>query len=377
MAEGHADLAIVGAGIVGLAHAYHAARRGWSVVVFERSLQAQGASIRNFGMLWPIGQAPGRAYRIASRSREIWSDVIEQAKLWHDSSGSLHVAYQTDEMAVLEEFNERAPVLGYECQLLTSADVLERSPAVRSEGLLGALYSTTEMIVDPREVIAKLPAWLAERYGVSFRFGRTVLSVNLPKVVTSTETWHADRVVVCGGADFETLYPEIFAQSGLVRCKLQMMRTVPQPGGWRLGPALCGGLTLRHYAAFQGCDSLAAYRARIAHEMPEYDRWGIHVMVAQNGLGELIIGDSHEYSNIVDIFDKPEIDRLILDYLNTFCIVPEMRIAQRWHGVYAKHPEEIVFIHSPGPDAQIVASPGGAGMTLSFGIAEEVIGRLN
>src|SRR5690349_20876543 len=70
------DVAVVGAGVLGLAHAYHLARRGLRVGVFERQPRAQGASVRNFGMLWPIGQLAGPLYRLARRSLEIWSDVL-------------------------------------------------------------------------------------------------------------------------------------------------------------------------------------------------------------------------------------------------------------------------------------------------------------
>src|SRR5919201_4720332 len=103
MAESFDD-AVVGAGILGLAHAYHLARRGRRVAVFERGPRAQGASVRNFGMIWPIGQAPGRMHRLALRSRDHWLDVLRAADLWHAQTGSLHLAYRDDEAAVLREF---------------------------------------------------------------------------------------------------------------------------------------------------------------------------------------------------------------------------------------------------------------------------------
>src|ERR1700734_589810 len=86
-----ADVAIIGAGIVGLAHAYVLARQGRSVVVFERSPQAAGASVRNFGMIWPVGQPAGRQHAMALRSRELWLEILEAARLPYFATGSLHV----------------------------------------------------------------------------------------------------------------------------------------------------------------------------------------------------------------------------------------------------------------------------------------------
>lgn len=376
MPANRADVAIVGGGILGLAHAWMAARKGRSVVVFERSPRAMGASVRNFGMIWPIGQAPGATHDLALRSREIWLEVLERSRLPYLATGSLHVAHRDDEEAVAREFSELAPRQGYDCQWLSPEAVLLRSQAVRPTGLQGGLWSPVELTVDPRQILAKLPAFLAEQMNVVFRYGCAVHSVALPLVEAGGERWEVNHAIVCSGDDFETLFPSLLRESGITRCKLQMMRTAPQPGGWRLGPSLAAGLTLRFYPAFEICSTLPQLKRRIATEMPEYDRWGIHALVSQTGEGELTLGDSHEYGDAVDIFDKPEIDGLILRYLGTFLQAPTMDIAQRWHGVYAKHPGRPFVSLDAAPGVRIVTATGGPGMTLSFGLAEQTMAQM-
>ena len=368
-----ADVAIVGAGIMGLAHAYSAASRGLKVVVFERSLRASGASVRNFGMIWPIGQPHGRMLEMALRSRAHWIEVLEQARLPYWQDGSLHVVYRDDEAAVAREFAELGAGMGYDCSWLNGDQVLACSQAVRAEGLMGGLWSRTELTVDPRVTMAALPGFMKERYGIETKFGCAVRSIDLPLIEAGTERWSVDHAIVCSGDDFETLFPEMFASSGLTRVKLQMLRTERQPEGWHLGPALASGLTLRFYSSFSVCKTLPALRNRIQQETPEYDRWGIHGLVSQTAQGELTLGDSHEYGAGIDIFNRDELDELILGYIKGFLEAPVMRIAERWHGVYAKHPEHPYLSMEPAAGVRIVTSPGGAGMTLSFGIAEETI----
>ena len=257
--------------------------------------------------------------------------------------------------------------------MLTPDETTRKSHAVNPSGLLGALWSPTEACVDPRQAIATIPGFLAERHGVTLRFGSVVTSINMPELTTgSGERWRVGRVVVCGGADFRTLFPEVFQGSGIRLCKLQMMRTPPQPNGWRLGPMLAGGLTLCHYPTFQDCPTLPSLKQRYAETMPEFVGQGIHVMASQNAFGEVVIGDSHEYDDVIEPFDKPEIDNLILNYLKGMVCLPDWSIAARWHGIYAKHPSLPLFTAEPQAEARVVTSIGGAGMTLSFGFAEEL-----
>ena len=368
----HAKVAVIGGGILGLAHAYAAARRGHSVVLCERGRAATGASIRNFGMIWPIGQPSGEMHRMALRSREIWLEVLRAARLPYLPTGSLHVAYHDDEVEVLKEFADIAPRSGYECEWLDAAGVLERSIAVQPQGLKGGLWSATELTVDPRLVVARLPEYLTE-LGVAVHFGNAVTHIELPWIETGAGSHEADVAIVCSGDDFETLFPDIFRASGLTRCKLQMMRTAPQHAGWALGPALAAGLTLRFYKAFQMCSTLRKLKERVAREKPEYEKYLIHVLVSQTADGAITLGDSHEYDECVDIFDKPEIDELILREAQTFLRLPNFRVAERWHGVYSTHPEKPFFEAEPAERVHIVTAPGGFGMTLSFGLAEHTI----
>lgn len=355
------EVAIVGAGIVGLAHAYHFAKRGDRVRVYERSERAQGASIRNFGMLWPIGQPRGERAEMAMRSAEIWSEVLAESGIWSDACGSLHLAYEADEEAVAQEFVAQEPSRG---RWIGPDAVAQISPAARLEGLRGALFSPHERIVDPRLTISMLPEYLDERWGVQFFFGHAVRDVR---------SLQADLTIVASGADFASLYPEVFAKSELTKTKLQMLRTVAQPENWRLGPALAAGLTMRFYQSFAHCPSLPALARRFAETMPEYERWGIHVMASQMADGSLTLGDSHEYGLEIDIFNKEEIDELILAYLRRFAQFPHPQIAQRWSGVYAKSFAAPYFVAEPEAGVKIVNGLGGAGMTLSFGLAEKTV----
>jgi D-hydroxyproline dehydrogenase subunit beta len=346
-----ADIAVVGAGIVGLAHAYMALKKGYRVVLFERDQFAVGASVRNFGLLWPIGQEPGVGLERALRSREHWKEVSAQAGFWSNSNGSMHVVYHDDELEVLHEFMELYKDSAFECKLLSPKQVGEKSPVVREHGLKGGLWSKTEGTVYSREAIRRIPLWLQEKYGLILKFGHVVTEVSMPTIKTARETWLVNKVFVCSGADFETLYPQEYDKHPVSKCKLQMMKAIPSKP-IDLGPSLCAGLTLRHYAAFTKCPSLKKLDDRYDAESDLYKKHGVHVLLAQNNYGELIIGDSHHYSKTVEPFDLEEVNDVILNYRNINLIV------------------------EPEKDVTIVTGLGGAGMTLSFGLAEEIIGKL-
>src|SRR6478609_9543195 len=138
---------IVGAGIVGLAMARALGERKYNVTVLERNEKAVGASIRNFGMLWPVGQPAGKLYERALLSKTIWKQVCDEAGLWYNESGSLHLCYDDLEWQVANEFvgksKHERPVA-----VLSKDETLQKSEAVNAHHLKGALWSADEMIIE-------------------------------------------------------------------------------------------------------------------------------------------------------------------------------------------------------------------------------------
>tara|TARA_R110002096_G_scaffold19617_7_gene65115 strand:- start:6 stop:1133 length:1128 start_codon:yes stop_codon:yes gene_type:complete len=372
MTERRSDVLIVGGGALGLGHAIAAVRAGLRVTLCERHDVARGASVRNFGMVWPIGQPPGVDLQTALRSRELWAQIADEAGFRCAAVGSLHLAHADDEWRVLEEFAATSPLLDLE--LLTPEEVVHRQPGIVPEGLRGALFSPHEANVDPGVAIAAMHTWLRKQ-GVDVRVGCPVVHIE-PGVARLADgsVIHADRTVICAGDDFASLLPEAFADSGMRRCQLQMLSLGPQPEGFVLGPMLAAGLTLSHYEGFAACPSLPSLRERLAREFEPLLARGIHVMVSQGDDGRLIVGDSHDYQPPFAPGLDATTEHLILDYLKAFFQAPVTDVSRRWTGTYAKCANGAsTFRAAPLPGIEVVTGVGGSGMTRSQALGEQTV----
>src|ERR1700732_2163249 len=102
--SGRFDLAVVGAGIVGLATALAGARRGLRVIVIDRDAQANGASVRNFGFVTVTGQDRELMWARACRSREIWREVALAAGIPIVHTGLWVTARRPESVRLFEAF---------------------------------------------------------------------------------------------------------------------------------------------------------------------------------------------------------------------------------------------------------------------------------
>ena len=365
---------VVGAGIVGLATARALAEKGYEVKVIEKSQFALGASVRNFGMLWPVGQPDGHLYDRSVRTKEIWVDYLDAAGIPYNACGSLHLAYSKEEMHVVEDICQFFQSKNRPVSVIDKETVLANYNGINENGLLGALRSEDEIIIDPREGIKHLPTFLIQKYGVSFIWGTAITSVTSHAAFAGKTKYAADIVCVCSGQDFETLYPDQFKAQPIIKTKLQMMRFKHKDPNYKIGASVCGGLSLLHYKSFTASSALTKLRLKIEEEIPEYLKYGIHVMVSQNNEGELTVGDSHEYALDFEPFDKTEINEMILAYLKKFMHIDQWKMTQSWNGIYPimTNGAAELFLN-PEPGVYILNGIGGHGMTMSFGFAEEMI----
>ena len=368
---------VVGAGILGMATARALAINGFKVQVIERSQFSIGASIRNFGMLWPIGQPDGQLYDRAIRSREIWKEYLNSSSISFNSCGSLHLAYSKEEWDVLDELSTIFLDSGRPVSLITPEQIGNRFDGIKQTNLKGGLFSNDEVIIDPREGIRNLPLYLNQKFGIEFIWGTAISRVKPGSVFSGITRFDADLIFICSGSDFETLYPEVFNQQKITKCKLQMMRFVSDKPNYNLGTSICGGLSLLHYKSFTASKALEILKTKLQNELPEHLKWGIHVMVSQNMNGELTVGDSHEYGLDFDPFDKHFINQLILDYLKKMVHIDQWRLIESWNGIYPKMTNGKTDFHIEVENGvHIVNGIGGNGMTLSFGFAEEIINKI-
>lgn len=363
------DLIVVGAGIVGLAHAYTAAKRGLSVCVVERDAACVGASIRNFGFITVTGQGAGDTWRRARRAREVWGEVAPLAGIEAIHHGLWLTAFRSKARDVLEAF--MATPMAEGCELLDVAEAASRAPQLRLDEAQAVLYSPHEMRVESRTAIGLLAGWLAESMGVVFRFGEAVLEVATPRVRTSRATLHAERVVVCTNTDLHGLFAERLAPHALQLCQLQMLRVRPQ-AGFRLPGSVMADLSLVRYHGYSRLPAAAPLLAQMQREEGESLAHGIHLIVVQSADGSLVVGDSHHYGAAMEPFADQRVDELILRHLRETLRLEEAAVTQRWVGIYPSSATTDCLIDRPDDATRLVLVTSGTGASTAFGIAEDV-----
>ena len=361
------DVVVVGGGIVGLASAYAAVKKGLKVALVEREAQNKDASIRNFGFVTVSGQRSGEHWQRAMHSRNIWADIAPKAGIKVEHTG-LHMLVQRPEaMSVADAFLKTE--MGESCRLLSQSEIQEQTPYLRTG--LGVLYSPHELRVESNTAIGKFADWLAQVHGVDFYNKTTVQVVDLPTVHTSRGMLQTAHCVICPGADLHGLYPDTLAQSDAKLCTLNMMRVMPRQA-FKLNAAVMSDLSFARYDGFAQLPEARALISLLDDTQAAERKAGVHLIVVQSADGSLIIGDSHDYCDKELPFRDTYQDNLIINEFKKVMDIGEIDITQHWLGVYPSA-DNVVFKASPESGVAIGTITSGTGASTGFAFGEELI----
>lgn len=252
----HCEIAVIGAGVVGVASALWLRRQGYRVLLLEREAIAAGASYGNAGTLAPYGVMPiaqpsllkaipsllfskdspfvinwarlpqlmpwllrflneCRPSRCEANTRAL-SQILQltysgYAPLLADSpaadrhlrhNGCIYAYGSEHGFANAQAAIELRRSLGIAQQVLNAADVAQLEPALAGKAVAGILFPESSHMDDPRAFIEALAAPLVAE-GALHRATITTLQRQgggLQLRSAEGQTYRSDRVVLCGGA---------------------------------------------------------------------------------------------------------------------------------------------------------------------------------
>ncbi|OMC38108.1 oxidoreductase [Mycobacterium sp. GA-1841] len=362
------DVVVVGAGIVGLAHAYHAVRHGLSVAVIEQADRVVGASVQNFGHACITAQS-GPALRYARAGRAHWLDLARSAGFWAAEPGTLCVARHDDELALMEEFAAlRGPE---EVELLDRRAILARLP-IRDEGVTGGMHMRDDLQVDPRTAAPAIADWL-DSVGVDFHWRTAAVGFDPGVVHTSRGDVAAEWIFVAVNVDVDRLFPGYADRDRLQRCRLHMLRA-RMPLRFALPTPLFTGWSMVRYSAFDQLTAKPAVLQRLHRQYPDYAELDLHQMYTPQPDGTILIGDTHARDTSTSPFQSERGFAALIDAAEALFGVP-VTVTERWQGVYSSAPDKEFLIEEPMPGVHVATVTTGIGMTTSMGLAAESVER--
>lgn len=352
MKSGH-DLIVIGAGVVGAACAYYAARAGVDVLVVDRGTIASGTSSHGEGNILVSDKEAGPELDLALLSQSVWrTDLAEYAGLWeYQDKGGVVVAATEQAARSLRTLTAEQRNNGVDAVDLDRSDLPSYEPNLTTDLAAGAYYPGDAQ-VQPMLATAQLLR-LSREYGAMVRIGTEVTGLLRDRDrVTGIETPDgsivADNVLNAAGpwagtiADVAGVYLPVLPRRGFV------LVTEPLP------------VTVRH----------KVYAAEYVQNVGSSDA-GLQTSPVIEGTeaGSILIGSSRERVGFDDTVSVRVLRTMAQKAIALFPRLSGASVLRHYHGFRPYCPDHLPVI---GPDPR---APGlwhacgheGAGIGLAAG----------
>jgi glycine oxidase len=329
------DAIVVGGGVIGLACAWRAARRGLRAVVLERDRPAAGATGVAAGMLAPVGEASWGEEGVLSLSleslrrwpafaRDLEEDSESEVGYWE--CGALHVAVDRDEAEELRRRHELHRRLGLDSEWLRPRECRRLEPGLAT-AVAGGVEAPHEAAADPRMLTGALLGAL-ERLGTDVRWGAEVVAASVAGdawklEITDGQAFEAKRVVLAAG------------------CWSGTMDWLPEEARLPVRPVKGEILTLQGPADEPVCERIVA---------------GERVYVVPRGDGRLVIGATVEERGFDTTVTAGGVLELLREAYRLLPDIAELELIEASAGLRPGTPDNAPLIGAARSDGLIVAT---------------------
>jgi len=272
------DIAVIGAGVVGLAVAARLAAESPGLLLLDRNprhgmeTSSRNSQVVHAGLYYPEGSLKARL--CVEGRRRLW-DLCARHDIPHRRTGKLVTATREEDLPALDRIEQAASTNGAPVERLSAERALAIEPAIRT---VGALWSPESGVVDAhalmdhflQRALAAGATFLprTEVVGIAPESGGYRIEVRGP---AGTEAFTAGRIVNAAGLEADT----IAALAGVD----------VDAAGYRLH--WCKG---SYFSASSRCAKLVS---RLVYPVPAPESLGVHVVVDTGG--RLRFGPDAEY----------------------------------------------------------------------------------
>jgi dimethylglycine dehydrogenase len=203
--KSHAQVAVIGGGVVGASVLYHLTKAGWKdVVLVERAELTSGSTWHAAGGMHTVNGDPNVA-KLQQYTIELYKEIeaISGQSCGVHITGGLMLAGTTERLDWLKMTQARGRYLGMQLDFVSMDEAERLMPLIDKRHFVGALYDPIEGHVDPSGV-TNAYAKSAQLAGAEI-YRRTRVTDLSPRpdgswdVVTEKGTIHAEHVVNAGG----------------------------------------------------------------------------------------------------------------------------------------------------------------------------------
>lgn len=231
----HADVIIVGGGIIGCAAAYYLTKKGCSVLVLEGSKDiGNGGSSRNGGGVRQSGRDPRELPLAMYGIKNLWPTLSEELEVdcEYHQDGNLRLGKTEKHLEILQGLADRARACGLDVRMIEGDEVRAINPYLSDE-VIGASWCPTDGHANPLTTTLGYYK-MARRLGARFITEEPVLALkkikgHLRQVITAENVYECDTVILAAGLGSRDIAATVGIDIPMQPAMLESLVTEAQP----------------------------------------------------------------------------------------------------------------------------------------------------